>query len=135
VQFGVCWSLASVALPGGQAACVLQMPAPYPTYRSDVLQTIGNLAYRRKAVQDCLAKLDIVELVMSNCAFVPDYPGVREWALWAVRNMCEGNEAVQERIKGLQGHAVMDDAELKTGGQHVLLDRGTGKFTVVGTKV
>ena len=72
-------------------------------------------------------KRDTVEAVLSNCVFVPDCPGVREWALVCVRNLCEGCAAAQARIQRLQGAAELVDEEQ---GRTVVLDRSTGTFSV-----
>lgn len=36
-----------------------------------------------------------VELVLAQCQLDRNSPLAREWALWAVRNLCEGNPAAQ----------------------------------------
>lgn len=38
-----------------------------------------------------------VELVLAQCQLDRDSPLAREWALWGVRNLCEGNPAAQVR--------------------------------------
>lgn len=47
-----------------------------------------------------------VELVLSQCQMDREAPLAREWGLWAIRNLCEGNEAAQVRWaerRGVQG--------------------------------
>ena len=82
-------------------------------------------------MQDAFAARDVVELALSNCTFDPACPGVREWALWAVRNLCEGNEAVQNRIKSLQPNRQLQDEALRAAGERVVLDGQTGRYRLV----
>jgi ataxin-10 len=114
---------------------VMQVPEPYPTFRMDVLATIANLAYHRRSVQDAFVELDVVQVVLSNCAFSPECPGVREWALLAIRNLCEGNEMVQSRIASLSSKTVVEDKQLRADGQRVVFDQSTGKFTMETAEV
>jgi ataxin-10 len=46
-------------------------------------------------VQDEVCALGGVELVLAQCQLDRQSPLAREWALWAVRNLCEGNEQAQ----------------------------------------
>ncbi len=57
-------------------------------------------------------------------------PLLREWALWGVRNLCEGNEAAQRAIADLQACTAVDSAELQKLGLRVELDKDTGKLKV-----
>ena len=56
---------------------------------------------------------------------------VREWALWGVRNMCTGNEAVQQAILELQPVAPLQNPDPMHLGLQVQMDPATGKFSVV----
>lgn len=58
-------------------------------------------------------------------------PMVREWGLWGVRNMCEGNEAVQRAVVELQPLAPWQSPELAQMGLQVQLDTASGKFSLV----
>lgn len=56
---------------------------------------------------------------------------VREWAMWGLRNLCEGNEAVQQAILDLQPVAAVQTPEMAQMGLAVQLDSKSGKFQVV----
>ena len=56
---------------------------------------------------------------------------MREWALWGVRNMCEGNAAAQAAIAELQPQAPVTSPELQELNMRVELDQASGKFSVV----
>ena len=54
-------------------------------------------------------------------------PLVREWALWAVRNLCEGDEGAREAISQLKARSIVQDAALQRAGLSVELDEATGR--------
>ncbi len=58
-------------------------------------------------------------------------PLVREYGLWAVRNLCEGNDAIQDSISSLRAHSTVDSPELQQIGMKIELDGKTGKPKMV----
>lgn len=56
---------------------------------------------------------------------------LREWALWAVRNMTEVSDAARQKIIELQPQAVEESEELLAKGLDVELNRETGRPRVV----
>ena len=58
-------------------------------------------------------------------------PFVREYALWAVRNLCEGNEEIQSSISSLRASGTVHSPELQAKGLQIKLDDVTGKPKVV----
>ena len=56
---------------------------------------------------------------------------VREWAMWGLRNLCEGNDSVQQAILDLQPVAPVQDPQLRQMGLQVELNPATGKLSVV----
>lgn len=58
-------------------------------------------------------------------------PLVREYGLWAVRNLCEGNDAIQESISSLRAHSTVDSPDLQQIGMKIELDGRTGKPKMV----
>ena len=58
-------------------------------------------------------------------------PLVREYGLWAVRNLCEGNESIQESISSLRAHSTVDSPDLQKIGMKLELDGQTGKPKMV----
>ena len=61
-------------------------------------------------------------------------PLVREYGLWAVRNLCEGNEAIQDSINSLRACSPVDSPELQAKGLQIELDSKTGKPRLVASK-
>ena len=60
-----------------------------------------------------------------------DNPLVREYGLWAVRNLCEGNEDIQQSISSLRACSTVDNPELQRMGMKLQLDGQTGKPKLV----
>lgn len=58
-------------------------------------------------------------------------PLVREYGLWAVRNLCEGNESIQESISSLRAHSTVESPDLQKIGMKLELDGQTGKPKMV----
>ncbi|KAK9816619.1 hypothetical protein WJX72_002828 [[Myrmecia] bisecta] len=85
-----------------EAASCFPPRLPYPGFRSDLVAVLGNLAFSRPVVQATVQRLGGVELILSQCQIEDQNPLVREWALWAVRNLCCGNDAIQRSIQELQ---------------------------------
>ena len=56
-----------------------------------------------------------------------DNPFVREYSLWAVRNLCEGNEEIQNSISRLRASGTVHSPELHAKGLQIKLDDVTGK--------
>ena len=57
-------------------------------------------------------------------------PLVREWAVLAVCNLCEGNSRVQADIAELQAVSALDADELRQAGLHASISPASGKVQV-----
>ncbi|KAL3140251.1 hypothetical protein ABBQ38_004522 [Trebouxia sp. C0009 RCD-2024] len=108
--------------------------SPYKGYRCDLVALLANLCFRRPAVQHKVQQLGGVELILSQCQWDDENPLVREYGLWAVRNLCEGNESIQESISGLRPCSTVDSPDLQQIGMQLELDGQTGKPTMVARK-
>lgn len=58
-------------------------------------------------------------------------PMVREWALWGIRNLCQGNEAVKQAIVDLQPISPVLSPDLHSMGIEVEMDAANGKMSIV----
>ncbi|TYZ63931.1 hypothetical protein PybrP1_010509 [[Pythium] brassicae (nom. inval.)] len=71
-------------------------------YRSGIIRAIGNLSFRHARHQDLVREHGHLALFLNHCNIDDANPLVREWALVALRNLCEGNEANQQFINALK---------------------------------
>ncbi|CAN0500347.1 unnamed protein product, partial [Ectocarpus sp. 8 AP-2014] len=81
------------ALPGGA------VPAGR---KVELLKVIGNACFRCRRSQDLVRQEGGLPLVLNHCAVDEANPLLREYALLALRNLCEGNPANQASIASLQ---------------------------------
>lgn len=124
--------LASEVAPGlADEAAFFIAKQPYAGYRSDLLAVLGNAAHGRQPVQEAIAALGGVELILAQCQVDKESPLAREWALWAVRNVCEGSDAAREAIRELQLCEALDSEELKRAGVRLKLDPESGKLRLM----
>ena len=71
---------------------------------------------------------------MEHLQWDDENPLVREYGLWAVRNLCEGNESIQESISSLRACSTVDSPDLQRIGMQLELDGQTGKPRMVTRK-
>ncbi|CAN0360376.1 unnamed protein product, partial [Ectocarpus sp. 12 AP-2014] len=97
----------------------------------ELLKVIGNACFRCRRSQDLVREEGGLPLVLNHCAVDETNPLLREYALLAVRNLCEGNPANQASIASLQPQGCTP------GMEEALADMGLegsvnakGKFTV-----
>lgn len=72
-----------------------------------------------------------VELLLCQCVIDDASPMAKEWALLALRNLCEGCIGAHARIRGLQAQGVVRTEEMEAAGIDVRVDADTGKVRVV----
>eukprot|EP00939_MAST-03C_sp_MAST-3C-sp1_P001486 g1486.t1 len=91
------------------------------------MRLIANCSFRNRTWQDAVREAGGIEAVL-NCTHLDERdPILREWALLAVRNLCESNRANQSRIESIKPQTAMQDPTLKSMGYEIRLDEATGK--------
>lgn len=106
-------------------------PCPYKGFRRDIVALIGNCGYRRKHAQDELRNRNGVLLLLQQCVTDEDNPFLREWGIWSVRNMLEGNEENQKVVSELQLQGSADMPEISALGLRVEVDQNTRRAKLV----
>jgi ataxin-10 len=101
----------------------------YPGYKSDLLAVLGNMTFNRSYVQQKVCDMDGVKVVLSQCERprADPYaasPLAREWALWTIRNLCEGSVEARTAISNLQLLQVLESEELERANLKVTVDEG-----------
>lgn len=105
---------------------------PYKGFRRDIVAVIGNCAYRRKQVQDEIRKKNGIILLLQQCVTDEDNPFLREWGIWAARNLLEGNTENQKLVADLElQRSVVDVPELARLGLRVDIDPTTHRAKLV----
>lgn len=106
---------------------------PYKGFRRDLVAVIGNCAYHRKQVQDEVRHQNGIELLLQQCIIDRDNPFLylKEWAIWAVRNLLEGNAENQRLVAELELQGSVDVPEISGLGLRVEIDQKTRKAKLV----
>lgn len=104
---------------------------PYRGFRKDMVAVIGNCAYRRMHVQDEIRQKNGILLLLQQCVTDDDNPYLREWGIWSMRNLLEGNALNQQAVAGLELQGSIDVPELSRLGLRVEIDQNTRSAKLV----
>ncbi|KAL2468067.1 ARM repeat superfamily protein [Forsythia ovata] len=104
---------------------------PYKGFRRDVVAIIGNCGYSRKHVQNKIREQDGILLLLQHCVIDEDNPFLREWGIWSVRNILEGNRENQQVIANLELRGSVDVPEITQLGLRVEVDPETRRAKLV----
>ncbi|OIT32473.1 hypothetical protein A4A49_65803 [Nicotiana attenuata] len=104
---------------------------PYKGFRRDIVAILGNCAYRRRHVQDEIRDKNGILLLLQQCVTDDDNPFLREWGIWCVRNLLEGNAENQGAVTDLELQGTADVPELARLGIQVEVDPKTGRAKLV----
>ncbi|CAN1228882.1 ATXN10 [Linum perenne] len=115
------------------AASYSGRPCPYVGFRRDIVGLIGNCTFKRKSVQDKIRRDNGILLLLQQCVTDDDNPYLREWGIWTVRNLLEGNAENQEAVAGLEIQGTVQMPELEGLGLKVEVDQKSGRARLVNT--
>ncbi|KAL0364712.1 UNVERIFIED_CONTAM: Ataxin-10 [Sesamum angustifolium] len=104
---------------------------PYRGFRRDVVAIIGNFSYRKKLVQDEIRELDGILLLLQQCVTDEDNPFLREWGIWSMRNVLEGNTENQQLVANLELQGSVEVPEIAGLGLRVEVDPKTRRPKLV----
>lgn len=104
---------------------------PYKGFRRDIVAVIANCLYRRKHVQDDIRRKNGVFVLLQQCVADENNPFLREWGIWAVRNLLEGNLENQRLVSELEVQGSVDVPEIAEVGLRVELDPKTRRAKLV----
>ncbi|KAM6584916.1 hypothetical protein CsatB_011918 [Cannabis sativa] len=106
-------------------------PCPYKGFRRDVVAVIGNCSYKRRNVQDEIRQKNGILLLLQQCVTDEDNPFLREWGIWSVRNLLEGNAENQRAVAELELQGSVDTPEISSLGLKVEVDPSSGRAKLV----
>ena len=129
----------SVAAPGpaggSQGKVAGQALAGQAGLKRDLVRVLANMCYEDRASQDEVREVGAIPLILACTNIDESNPFSKEWAVLAVRNLCDNNLENQEVIAKLQPqHVDSVPPELQQKGVEVKLDKETGKIKVVRDK-
>ncbi|EGF83378.1 hypothetical protein BATDEDRAFT_84926 [Batrachochytrium dendrobatidis JAM81] len=97
--------------------------------RCDIMKVIANITYTSQQAQNEIRMCDGIPLVLSNCVIDDLNPYLREYALFAVRNLTKNNRENQMLIASLEARKVVPNEILTEMGVEAAIDPVTGKLT------
>ncbi|XP_061368708.1 uncharacterized protein LOC133311648 [Gastrolobium bilobum] len=106
-------------------------PCPYKGFRRDIVALIGNSVYRRKHAQDEIRHRNAILLLLQQCVTDEDNPFLREWGIWSVRNLLEGNVENQRVVAELELQGSADVPEIAALGLRVEVDQRNRRAKLV----
>ncbi|GAB2217284.1 hypothetical protein Drorol1_Dr00000456 [Drosera rotundifolia] len=104
---------------------------PYKGFRKDIVSVISNCLYGRRKVQDEIRAKNAVLLLLQQCVLDEDNPFLREWGIWCVRNLLEGNEENQKLVAELELQGSANVPEIAGLGLRVEVDQNTRRAKLV----
>ncbi|KAM9960991.1 hypothetical protein ACTFIW_010158 [Dictyostelium discoideum] len=104
-------------------------------FKIELIRILGNLSYKNRGNQDEIRGLGGIEIILNHCRFDVNNPYIKEWSVFAIRNLCEDNVENQNLIESLKVKGVANNDELKDLGLEVgVTENGTIKFKNVPKK-
>lgn len=103
----------------------------YTGYRRDIVAVIANASHRSFLIQDSVREHGGLLLVLQQCMPDTNNPFLREWGLWAIRNLLEGNSANQSELADLEIRSTVPDSRLRDAGMTVEINPETGRPRLV----
>lgn len=104
---------------------------PYKGFRRDIVAVLGNCAFRRRPVQDKIREKNGILLLLQQCVIDEDNPYMREWGIFSIRNVLEGNEENQRFVADLEMQGTVDVPEIAGHGLRVEADPITHRVRLV----
>ncbi|KAJ3159035.1 hypothetical protein HK101_001145, partial [Irineochytrium annulatum] len=85
--------------------------------RCDAMKVVAGLCYGCSDVQDEFRRIGGLGVVLSCCKVDDGNPHLKEWAIFAIRNLCDNNPENQALIASLEPRALApDDGTLQAAG-------------------
>jgi ataxin-10 len=87
-------------------------------FKAQLVRVVGNLCCDNRDFQDLIRELDCIPLILDCCNIDARNPFITQWAILAIRNLCEKNTENQSVIastdrKGVIPSTVLDQLNLK----------------------
>ncbi|PIA17000.1 hypothetical protein COEREDRAFT_86408 [Coemansia reversa NRRL 1564] len=91
-------------------------------FKRDLIRIIGNLAYKNSVAQDQMREHDGLALVLDHMRIDENHPFIKEYAVVALRNLLEGNDASQEYVRRMGAIEAVQDSRMSSAGLHTRID-------------
>ncbi|EGG15188.1 ataxin-10 [Cavenderia fasciculata] len=83
-------------------------------FKKEIIRILGNVAYLNEPNQHEIRELGGIQLILNNCRIDPNNPYIKEWGVFAIRNIMENNEKNQQLVQDLKMQGVANQNELES---------------------
>lgn len=90
-------------------------------FKRNMVQLIGNMCFRHKRNQDKVRELKGIPVILQQCNIDCKNAFINQWAILAIRNLCEDNPENQAIILSMKSHGVADNEALAKLGYEAML--------------
>ncbi|KAL1513154.1 hypothetical protein ABEB36_002606 [Hypothenemus hampei] len=70
-------------------------------FKTDLVRLIGNMCWKNEDMQDLARTAELIPVLLECCTIDANNPFITQWAILAIRNLCENNQANQAVIGSL----------------------------------
>ena len=95
------------------------MATNFPECKLLIIETLGNMCYKKRDIQDQIRTLHGLELVLSNCVIDDNDPFIKERSIVCVKFLLEGNDENQKFVASMEAKKAVDDETLSQAGYEV----------------
>jgi len=86
-----------------------QQNHPMFDVKRSLVKLIGNMCYQNRAMQEATRTHGGITPILSCCVIDDRNPFLMQWAIFAVRTVCEGNAENQKFIAGLENQGIVEN--------------------------
>ena len=96
------------------------------SYRVQILSTISTLCSGNTAIQDFMRENGVIELLLNMTKVDRSTMFLKEWSIFGIKNITEGNLQNQQYIQSIKAQKVVQNEEMKEMGIEVTYDDVSG---------
>ncbi|XP_038068691.1 ataxin-10-like [Patiria miniata] len=89
---------------------------PFFGFKRDLVRLIGNMCHSHTANQDKVRELHGIPVILEQCNIDDSNPFISQWAIFAIRNLCDGNLQNQAVIAEMSNQGVVNNDQLEQYG-------------------
>lgn len=93
--------------------------SPVISFKAHLIRLIGNLCHNNTCNQNKFRELEGIPLILDNCTIDSNNPFIKQWAIFAIRNLLENNYENQELVASLEKRGSADYSALRELGFQV----------------
>ncbi|KAI8621433.1 spinocerebellar ataxia type 10 protein domain-containing protein [Chytriomyces sp. MP71] len=68
----------------------------------DAIKVLSNGSFKCKEAQDEIRRVGGIPIILSHCTIDDSNPFIKEWSVFAIRNLCDGNFENQKLIESME---------------------------------